>query len=140
MGIKLEQSFVVHSYHFCSILIQVNLVGWTKFDSRYCVHFPPMEVPLGYRRSPLQSPYLQLPGVSTRMNHINTRSFPHPRSQAIPRDALYWFPFSDSAFSCTLTPTTLDHFPHSSLHPLSYLVHSIYPSIMHIFFLHLSEI
>jgi hypothetical protein len=88
MGIKLEQSFVVHSFHFCSILIQVNLVGWTKFYSSYCVHFPPMEVALGYRRSSLQSPHLQLPGVSTRMDLINTGSFPDHRSQAIPRDAL----------------------------------------------------
>ena len=92
MGIKLQQSFVVHSYHFCSMLIQVNLVGWTKLDLRFCgqivVHFPPMEVPLDYRRSPLQSPYLQLPGVSTRMNSINTRIFLHHRSQPIRGDAL----------------------------------------------------
>ena len=138
MGIKLEQSFVVHSFHFYSILIQVNLVGWTKFDSRYCVHFPPMEVPLGYRRSPLQFPYLQMPGGSTRMNHINTRSFPDPRSQAIPRDALPLDSFL--CLSLFLHPHT-HHTgsPSPFLSSPTLLPSSLHLSIYHAYFLSPSE-
>jgi hypothetical protein len=71
----LGQSLVGHSLNLCSIFILVHLVGKTNFGSKICwwvgVLLPPLVVPPGYRKWPLQSLYAQLLRVSARVTSIS---------------------------------------------------------------------
>jgi hypothetical protein len=105
-------SWVSHWLAIPSIFIPAHLVGRTNFGSQICwwvvVSLPPLEVPPGYRRWPLQSLYPLLVGVSARVTH------PHrlPGTSSFPGHQL--FPKMPLPSTAVLTPGPLPH-PHPLL-------------------------
>lgn len=138
MGLKLGQSFIVHSFCLCSIFVHAHTVGWGYLELKDCggtgVFDPPLGTLPGYMRWPPQVPYLLLLGISAIVTPIYSLGSPLLPS--------LWYNLE----ICPLPATNFNSFYHfSSLcncspHSLTHPVPSTHMLLISILFLLLSKI
>jgi hypothetical protein len=141
MGLKLGQSLVNHSLYLCTIPVPAHLIDRTHSELNvlwvgYC-SYPSLEVMPGYRKWPLQNPYLPLLAVSARVVLIDTlEPTPFPGLWHVleisPAPSPTQFssltpvlPIPDPSPSLLSFPSPLSP---SSFSPSTYNIYFIYPS------------